>query len=153
MRLTRVLVVAAAATMGLGVALADQPFSSELGARQGQFKLLAFNVGPIVAMAQGNMEYDAATAQLAADNIVALTSLDQSRLWPEGSGNDSIDNTRALPSIWADSEDFAAKFADLRSAALSMQEAAGTDLAALRGQLRALGGSCSACHEDYRQPE
>lgn len=153
MSLTRVLLVAAAATVGLGAALADQPFSSELDARQGQFKLLAFNIGPLVGMAQGNIEYDAATAQMAADNIVALASLHQTRLWPEGSDNDSIDNTRALPSIWENTEDFAAKFDDLGSAARGMQEAAGTDLNALRGQLRSLGGACSACHESYRQPE
>ncbi len=153
MSLTRVLVVAAAATVGLGVALADQPFSSELGARQGQFKLMAFNIGPLVGMAQGNIEYDAATAQLAADNIVALAALHQSRLWPEGSDNDSIDNTRALPSIWENTEDFSAKFDDLGNAARAMQEAAGTDLNALRAQLRTLGGACSACHESYRQPE
>lgn len=153
MSLTRVIVVAAAATVGLGVALADEPFSSELGARQGQFKLLAFNLGPIVGMAQGNIEYDAATAQIAADNIVALTSLHQSRLWPEGSDNESIENTRALPSIWENTEDFAEKFNDLGDAARGMQEAAGTDLNALRGQLRTLGGACSACHESYRQSE
>ena len=153
MKLTRFAIAAAAATLGLGVALADTPFSSEVGARQGQFKLLAANIGPLAGMARGNIEYDAETAQRAADNIAAITSLHQDRLWPEGSDNDSIDTTRALPSIWTNNADFMAKFEDLRTAAQGMQAAAGTDLDALRGQLRSLGGACSARHEAHRQPE
>jgi cytochrome c556 len=145
--------VVATATLGLTVAVADQPFKSEIEARQGQFKLLAFNLGPLVGMAQGNAEYDAEVAQIAADNIAALASLHQARLWPAGSGNDALEGTRALPAIWEDTDDFLAKASDLREAALGMQQAAGTDLNALRGALRGLGAACSACHEGYRQPQ
>lgn len=143
----------ATATLGLTVAVADQPFKTEIEARQGQFKLLAFNLGPLVGMAQGNVDYDAEKAQIAADNLVALASLNQDRLWPAGSGNDALEGTRALPAIWENTDDFLAKAADLREAALAMQQAAGTDLNALRGALRGLGGACSSCHEGYRQPQ
>lgn len=135
------------------VAAQEEPFAAEREARQGQFKLLGFNIGPLAGMAQGRMPYDPAVAKAAADNIAIIASLDQSRLWPAGSDNESIDGTRALPAIWADPEGFAARLDGLRSAASTMQQAAGTDLNALRGAVRELGGACSACHEDYREPQ
>jgi cytochrome c556 len=131
----------------------DDAFAEERGARQGQFKLLGFNIGPLALMAQGRLPYDADVAQVAADNIAAIVSLDQSRMWPAGSDNESVPGTRALPVIWDDPEGFAERLADLRSAAGAMQAAAGTDLNALRGAVRDLGGACSACHENYRQPQ
>lgn len=145
--------VAVAAALGVGVALADQPFQTEIEARQGQFKLLAFNLGPLVGMARGDIEYDAATAQAAADSIAAIASLQQDRLWPAGSDTDSVSGTRALPEIWDDTDDVMTKFEALREAALAMQEAAGTGLDGVRGQLRTLGSTCSGCHDAYREPQ
>jgi cytochrome c556 len=140
------------ATPTMGIAQ-EEPFAAEREARQGQFKLMGFNIGPLATMAQGRVPYDPAVAKTAADNIATITSLDQSRMWPAGSDNESIEGTRALPSIWADPEDFAAKLDGLRTAASALQQVAGTDLNALRGAVRELGAACSACHENYREPE
>ncbi|MCC5860433.1 MAG: cytochrome c [Gammaproteobacteria bacterium] len=146
--------VAVAATLGVvGSAIADQPFETEIEARQGQFKLLAFNLGPLVGMARGDIEYDAATAQASADNIAAIASLQQDRLWPAGSDSESVSGTRALPEIWEDTDDVMAKFEELRQAALAMQEAAGSGLDGVRGQLRTLGAACSSCHDAYRESQ
>lgn len=158
MSATRILIVMlAGATLGLataGPAVAqEEPFAVERQARQGQFKLLGFNIGPLAGMAQGRVAYDPAIARAAADNIAAIASMDQARLWPLGSDNETITGTRALPAIWADPEGFADRLAGLRDAAAAMQLAAGTDLNALRGAVRQLGGACSACHEDFREPE
>lgn len=150
---------ATAAVVFLGLAATgpvtaqDEPFAAELGARQGQFKLLGLNIGPLATMAQGRIDYDPVVARAAADNIAAIASLDQSLMWPAGSDNESINGTRALPVIWSDPDGFASKLAGLREAAASMQQAAGTDLNALRGAVRELGAACSACHETYRQPQ
>ncbi len=142
--------LAAALTTALALpALADNP---AVEARQGQFKLYSFNVGVLAGMAQGEMEYDAEMAQTAADNLYHLTRHDQSRLWPEGTDNESIDNTRALPAIWDDLEGFANRFGALQEAAATMQDAAGTDLASLQGALGGLGGACQACHQEFRGP-
>lgn len=133
--------------------VAAQSVSDTIAARQGQFKLLALHVGPLVAMAQGNMEYDAAVAQAAADNLVRIAGLDQGLLWPAGSDNAAAEGTRALPAIWDDLDDFTAKLVALREASANMQAAAGQDLDALRGALGPVGGACSACHEAYRAPQ
>jgi cytochrome c556 len=138
---------------GLGAALADDQYASQVGARTAQFKLLAFNVGPLAGMAQGNIEYDAAVAQTAADNLATVASVHQERMWPEGSDNSSHTGTRALPSIWANIDDFQAKLEDLRTATRALQGSAGTGLDGMRSGLRGVGQACSACHEDYREPQ
>ena len=143
--------LAAAGLLAAG-SVAAQSFEDRVAARQGQFKLFALHVGPLVGMAQGNIEYDAALAQTAADNLVRLTSVEQTLLWPEGSDNVSIDGTRALPAIWEDLEDFAAKMDDLRAGTEAMQAVAGDGLDAVRGALGGVGGACQACHEAYRGP-
>ena len=122
-------------------------------ARQGQFKLFSFNLGPMVQMAQGTIDYDADMAATAAGNLATLVRTDQARMWPEGSDNASIEGTRALPAIWDDLEDFAGLFADLQDAVAGLEGAAGSDLDALRAGLGPVGAACSACHEAYRAPQ
>ena len=143
--------LALAVTCGAG-SVAAQSIEDTVAARQGQFKLFAAHVGPLVGMAQGNIEYDAETAQIAADNLARLTGLDQTFLWPEGSDNMSIDGTRALPVIWDDPDGFVARLTALQEGTAAMQAAAGDGLDALRGALGGVGGACSACHEDFRAP-
>lgn len=152
MRLSRFTPVLAAAAVCAAGAAAAQSIEDTVAARQGMFKLLALNVGPLAGMAQGNIEYDAALAQAAANNLAALASLDQSRLWPEGSDNMSIEGTRALPLIWDDPDGFVARLAALQEGTVAMQAAAGEGLDALRGALGGVGGACSACHQDFRAP-
>lgn len=141
-----------ALVIGAGAALSD-PIRDAIDARQAQFKLFAYNIGPLVQMAQGNIDYDAELAQRSADNLAALTHTHQDRHWPEGSDNATVDDTRAMPSIWEDLEDFQAKFSDLREATSAMQDVAGEDLASLRGALGPVGNACSACHDANRAEE
>ncbi len=142
----------AAATMVAAPAMA-QDFSAELKARQGQFRIMALNLGVLGGMAQGKIEYDAEAAQEAADTLVAVSMISQTPHWPEGSDNFSIDGTRAMPAIWENTDDFLAKWSDYGEAALVMQEAAGTGAEAIGPALRQVGGTCSSCHDDYREPQ
>lgn len=142
-----------AATLTASLVLPVSAQEAAVKARQAQFTLYAFNVGVLAGMAQGQMPYDADSAQAAADNLFHLTRHDQSRMWPEGTDSASFDGTRALPEIWADLEGFANRYSALQSAAEAMQAAAGTDLASLQGALGGLGGACQACHQQFRAPE
>lgn len=130
-----------------------QDFDNELQARQGQFRLMAVHVGVLGAMAKGEMEYDPALAELAAENIETITELHQDRLWPEGSDNASIEGTRALPSIWSDNADFIAKWDAAGEAAENLEEVAGDGLDPMRAALGPLGNSCSECHDAHRQSD
>ncbi len=149
----RITFSAAALGMGLAAATALADVTPAVEARQGQFKLFAFNVGPMAQMAQGAIEYDAEVAGTAAANLAALVSVEQARLWPEESDNETVEGTRALPGIWDDLEDFASKFSDLQMAVADLEGAAGEDADALRGALGPVAAACSACHEDYRAPQ
>lgn len=130
-----------------------QDYAAQLKARQGQFRILAINLGILGGMAQGKTEYDAAAASQAAESIVAISGVHQGPLWPEGSDNMSIDGTRAQPTIWEDMSDFQAKWAAVGQQAAALQAVAATGQEALGPALGQLGGTCKACHEAHRAPE
>jgi len=62
-----------------------------------------------------------------------------------------VEGSRAKPEIWTDMAGFDAKFEDMNTAALALVSAAGA--AAVAAGMGALGGSCKACHENYRGPK
>ncbi len=135
-----------------GFALA-QDMSMNVAARQGEMDLMAVNAGVLGAMAKGTAPYDATAAATAAANIVAVSSIDQGLLWPEGTSNADIKDTKALPAIWEKRDDFMAKWDDLGDAASTMLAAAGNGQEALATAMGGLGGACTACHKAYRQPD
>lgn len=137
----------------LGTPALAQDFTAELKARQGQFRIMALNLGILGGMAQGRAEYDAEAAQAAADTLVAVSMIQQGPHWPQGSDSGAIEGTRALPAIWEDLEDFSAKWAAFGEAALAMQAVAGDGQAALGPLMGRVGGTCSACHDANRVPQ
>jgi len=113
----------------------------------------AANLGVLVGMARGQIEYDAEAAQVAADNLVAIGMIDQRFFWPEGSSVESGADTKALPAIWEDYDDFIAKWEQYGEAAAAMQANAAGGVEAVGASLRELGGACGACHETYQLSE
>lgn len=150
MRLSTLALAAATLTFGAAPPAAAQDADTAVKARQSAMTLMSFNIGPLVGMARGDIEYDADLAQAAADSLSHVAQIDHGRFWVEGTHIENRDDTEALPAIWDDPEDFASKLADLRDASAAMQEVAGDGLAAVQGELRNLGGSCGACHDNYR---
>lgn len=152
-RLTKFTLGGLAAALTLGTAAIAQDLPAPVEARQGQFRIMALNIGVLGQMARGNTEYDAAQAQAAADNLVAISTLDQSFHWPEGTDNFLIEGTRALPAIWENPEGFAERWAAFGTAAEALAAVAGDGLDGMRGAVGPVGGSCGACHDDFRQSE
>lgn len=135
-------------------AVSAQDVEKAVAARQSMMKLYSFYIGTLGAMAKGELDYDAEAASKAATSLNALASLDQSKMWPQGSGNDALgEATRALPAIWATYPAIAEKGAALKEAAATMADAAGQGLDPLRGAIGPLGKACGGCHEDFRQPK
>jgi cytochrome c556 len=143
-------VLALIPTLVFGQAGHAQDAEAAMKARQGQFRIMAYNIGILGAMAKGESEYLAETATTAADNLVAISQVAQNH-WPEGSDNGSIDGTRALPAIWNDPTGFLSAWEAYKDAAASLQAAAGDGRSALGPAVGAVGNSCGACHEDYRE--
>ncbi len=136
-----------------GAVIAQDAAEAAIKARQGQFRILALNLGVLGGMAKGETDYNAETAQIAADNLVAVTSIDQSFNWPEGSDNASVENTRAWPAIWENIPDVISKWEDLGTAAATMQTAAAEGREAIGAAMQQVGGACKACHDEYRASE
>jgi len=139
------------ASAGLGLAQEEKK-NPVVEARQSLMHLYAFNLGLLGGMAKGEIEYDAEAAGAAASNLAALAATDQTRIWAEGTDNATLgDSTEALPAIWENSDDFAAKRTALVEASATMADAAGGGLDGLRGAMGALGGACGGCHKAYRK--
>ncbi|KFE36593.1 c-type cytochrome [Thioclava atlantica] len=118
-------------------------------ARQGYFDLLGAQMAVLAPMAQGKMDFDAAKAETAAKNLGALAKVDITPLFPEGTSNADLMDTRALPVIWERGDDFKAKLSAMHAAASEMEAAAGS-LETLGPAVGKLGGACKACHDDFR---
>lgn len=127
------------------------PAEDTVAARQGFYKLLGANMGVFAAMAKGERDYDATVAQTAADNIVTLTKYNLGHLYTPGTSSDDVEGSRALPKIWEDFGGVQAKGADYVAAAMEMQAAAGLGKADMGAALGKLGGTCKACHDEYRK--
>lgn len=141
-----------AAGIAAGSVATAQDFNFPVKARKGQMNIMSLNLGVLGSMAKGEMEYDAATAQAAADNLAALTSIDQRFYWPAGSDAMSIDGTRALPALWENIDDVVAKADALNAAVVEAQGTVGTGKEAIGPALGSIGKACTACHDDYREP-
>jgi cytochrome c556 len=152
MILAGVLAFSAAASVFAEGHASDKALAAAVKARQSHMQLYSFNLGALGAMAKGEVAYDAATAQGAADNLVAVATLSQQGYWLPGTDSDTMENSRALPAIWGADSNAQQLGMDLAEAAVAMQAAAGSDLAGLQGAMKGLGDACSACHEDYRKP-
>lgn len=141
-----------AATMLPLTAAAQEP-GDFLEARHGYMKMLGLNMGVLAAMAKGDTAYDEAAASAAAANIAALTNYDAAALFVPGTAAGEVDDSDALPAIWEKPDDFAAKFVAMREAAAGAPDAVKGGQANVGPALQKLGGSCKACHDDYRKPE
>lgn len=136
----------------LATAAQAQQKNPAVMARQSQMMLYVWNAGYLGAMAQGKAPYDAEAAQKAADSLVALTTLDESRYWVKGTDAKSIDGTRALPAIIDDPEGVAKHLAELSEAAAKVQKVAATGQQALAEAIGPVFKACGECHKAYRVP-
>jgi cytochrome c556 len=148
----RTLGIAALAVVALSVAAQAADMSKPVAARQSVMKLYSFYMGQLGAMAKGKMEYNAKTAQGAANGLLALATLDTSKMWVPGSGNDKLgDKTRAKPEIWSTYPKVAEKGKALVTALGGFVKVAGTGLDGLRGGIGPVGKSCGGCHKPFRE--
>lgn len=133
-------------------ALADGHIEKAVKARQGFMQVVSFNLGPLGAMAKGEMDYDAELAANNAKNLHALSTMGNGAMWPEGSDNAALgeDKTRALPAAWAADSKVGEKHQAWIDASANLAAVAGDGLDALKGAVGDVGKSCGGCHDDYR---
>lgn len=150
-RLARLAACLPLLVLATGVAQAQgQPSKGEqaLKYRKAVYQAMAWNFGPMGAMAQGKAPYDAAEFSLRAGRVAALAPMLAESYSPE---SQSVSGSRAKPELWARRADFDAKMKDLvdRTAALA-RVAQGGDEAQSKAAFFDAANACKACHDKYR---
>jgi cytochrome c556 len=121
--------------------------------RQGALRVMAWQLGPLGDMAQGDIDYDAEAFALRANNLAAVSHLPWEGFIEgslQGDGHDI--ETRAQAAIGDDWAGFEERQATFRQEAATLAEMveAGEEFNALRRQVGAVANSCSGCHDNYR---
>jgi len=156
MTLARILTITAlTVTLTASVAYAGgHEGNPAVKARKSHMALYAHNLGILGGMARGTVDYDAAAASAAAQNLNLLTQVDQSSYWVPGTSNADLgDETRLLPALFEDGG-FARReeiFVAIGEAAANLAAVAGDGQAALGPALGPVGRQCGACHEAFQQ--
>ncbi|TDB05494.1 c-type cytochrome [Halomonas marinisediminis] len=121
--------------------------------RQSALSVMGWQMGPMGAMAKGDMEYDEEAFATRANNLAAVAHLPwegfmEGTLRGDGHGVE----TGALAKIgddWAGFEERQKTF-EQEAATLAQMVKDGEAFSALRAQVGAVGKSCKGCHDDYR---
>lgn len=140
--------VTASCLTALPAAAQFQKSEDAIKYRQAAFTVIGTHFGRVGAMAQGRIPFDAAAA---ASNAALAASLSALPFTAFGAGTDMGLPNRAKPEIWSKQADFQAKAKDMQDALARLDTAAKTgSLDAIKTAAGNVGGTCKACHDDYR---
>lgn len=145
-----------AATAPALAAAADDPAKWAIETRQGYFKLLATELGPLGSMAKGEIDYDAAKAEAHAADLAALAGYDftAAALFMKGTSKfERPGETRALAVIWDDPEGFAERAEAFVAAVEALPAVAGQGRGEMAAAVSDIGNACGDCHDDFRADE
>nr|WP_319250353.1 cytochrome c [uncultured Celeribacter sp.] len=144
-------VIAAVTATGAATGAFAQSPSDVASARRAYFNLIGFEMATLGGMARGNIDYDADAASQSASDLMSIASLHRADYFAAGTSNEDLaGETRALPAIWDDMDGFQEKGMAFYEAVVNLNEVAGNGLDALRPAVGQLGGTCKACHDDFR---
>ena len=111
---------------------------------------MAWNMGRIKANVEG--QYNKDEVVKAANAIQAIANSGMGALYLPGTDKGKgWEETRAKSNIWTDKEKLGKIAMDFNKEANELAKvAANGDAAAVGAQLGKLGGTCKACHDDFR---
>ena len=119
--------------------------------RQSYFALLGMTFAPMGDMVKGKIEWNEAQFKIWAEDLYHAAQFGVERAFAPGTDKGT---TRAKPNIWSNMGDFQSKLYDFRAAAAKLAEtAAASDPDASRQQFMAAGGTCKACHDEYKSQD
>ncbi len=120
--------------------------------RQAVFDVIEWNFTPTVGrMLKNQMKYDAAVVQKSAARLEMLAPMIGEAFAVDTRGKAAGVKTRARDGIWTNNADFKAKNDDFIKAVAGLSAAAkGGDEKAFKQAAAAVGKSCGACHDNFR---
>lgn len=117
--------------------------------RQSALTVLAAHFGPLGAMANGRIPFDAQAAARHGDVIAVASTLPWAGFGP---GTDKGGNTRAKPEIWTENAKFKGHSDKMQAEVQKLAAAAKTgNLDNLKAAFGPAAGTCKACHDDFRR--
>ena len=139
-----------AVVVGAGFAVMAHAQSPEALVKQRQAKMIlqVKYLGPLVAMAQGKVPFN---AEIAAQNARYLDVLEE-MAWDGFHASTKDVQSRALPAIWEEPDKFKAAQQNLQSAINTLVVASKTgDEAKVKAAVPAVGKACGTCHDNFRE--
>lgn len=116
--------------------------------RKAALTVMATHFSRVGAMANGRAPFD---AKVAADSMAIVETMSKLPWEAFGPGTDKGD-TRALPAVWTEQAKFKAASEKMQAEVAKLNVAAKTgNLDAIKAAFGAAGGSCKACHDDFRK--
>jgi cytochrome c556 len=151
MALTATAASALAISQGAGPPSPEAQAKSAIEARQGLFKVMTTQFGPIGGMLRNTVPFDAAVVARNSARVATLGEMVPEMFALDTRAFTTI-KTAALPGIWNSQADFKGKADALVKAANELNAAAkGGDKAATLAAAGAVGKACGSCHDNYRQ--
>lgn len=150
MKFAAALAIAATALAVAGTAAAQsfQKPEDAIKYRRSSFTVLSAHFGPLGAMANGRIPYDAQAAARHADVITLASTLP----WPGFIAGTDKGETRAKPEIWSENAKFKAAGEKMQGEMQKLAAAAKTgNLDNLKTAFGPAAASCKACHDDFRK--
>jgi len=139
--------VAGVAGLASSVALAQMKPEVMVKQRQAVMTLQGKYFGPMVGMMQGKVPFNLQVVQRNAGFLDNLSRMP----WDGFDASTKDVKSAALPAIWSDGAKFAEAADRLQSEANKLyQVSRGGDEAAIKAQIKAVGGACGGCHEHFR---
>lgn len=131
--------------------LAEVKASDAVEYRQGIYKAVKWNFGPMGDMVKGKQEFNAAEFTRRANNLAALSKMPLEG-FIAGTYNGSYSgSTDALPAIEKDWETFAGIMSDFETNAAALAEtAASGDMNAIRPAFMSVAKTCKSCHDKFK---
>lgn len=118
--------------------------------RQAVMTLQGKYYGPMAAMAQGKVPYNAAAVQRNAGFLDNLSRM----AWDGFDPSTRNEKSRALPAVYDSSAKFKEYASRLENATAKLVELSRSgDEAAVKAQIGAVGKTCGGCHDDFRQKQ
>jgi cytochrome c556 len=116
--------------------------------RKSVYQVMAWNFGPMAAMAQGKAPYNAPEFVLRAERVAMIAPMLKEAYTAETKG---VANSRLKSAMWENRADFDSKLQALidRSAGLATTAKLG-DFDKSKAALFDTAGACKACHDEYK---
>ncbi|MBE1288106.1 MAG: cytochrome c [Alteromonadaceae bacterium] len=137
------------ASFSTSAALSDKQAKNAVEFRKSIFQLVKSNVGPFGAMAKGQMPIDEALIEKNATRLHQLSLMLPDYFVADTRNNDV--QTSALDKIWDNQGDFNQKAQNMTTKSEELLDAVQNKKSdEYVGKMRAIFGTCKACHDDYK---